>query len=109
MLGYYNPALIACLGCDLHYSATAKTHFYGSGTPDPLRDDISLMSLEAKASRFYAYAREQDCDVTNLSSEPSRLTFPRQTLYGALPQTPDDRHCAKGSSDGKRARPWLFY
>lgn len=86
MLGYYNLALIAFLGCDLHYSATAKTHFYGSGTPDPLRDDISLMSLEAKASRFYAYAREQDCDVTNLSSEPSRLTFPRQTLYGALPK-----------------------
>jgi hypothetical protein len=86
VLGHYNPAQIAFLGCDMHYSATAKTHFYGSGTADPLRDDISLMSLEAKASRFYVHAREQDCDVTNLSSEPSRLTFPRQKLHGALPK-----------------------
>ena len=69
-LGHFAPVHIAFLGCDMHYPATAKTHFYGSGTADPLRDDISLMSLAAKANRFYAHAYEQGCQVTNLSSDP---------------------------------------
>ena len=86
-LGHFAPVHIAFLGCDMHYPATAKTHFYGSGTADPLRDDISLMSLAAKANRFYAHAYEQGCQVTNLSFDPSRLTFPRQRLNESLPES----------------------
>ena len=85
-LGYFKPSYIAFLGCDMHYPDVEKTHFYGSGTADPLRDDISLMSLEAKSNRFYAYSLEQGCQVTNLSSGPSRLTFPRQKLHDKLPK-----------------------
>lgn len=84
VLGHYKPRHIAFLGCDMDYSGET-THFYGQGTADPLRDDITLMSLEAKANRFYAFALEQGCRVTNLSQERSRLTFPRQTFGGPEP------------------------
>ena len=65
------------MGCDMHYPKKGPTHFYGTGEPDPLRDDISLTSLEACAARFYALALQQGCESVNLSQLPSRLIFPR--------------------------------
>ena len=59
-LGHYKPSHIAFLGCDMHYPANEKTHFYGKGAPDPLRKDISLRSLEAKANRLYVHATQQE-------------------------------------------------
>lgn len=35
-LGHFDSVHIAFLGCDMHQSAAAKTHFYGSDTVDLL-------------------------------------------------------------------------
>ena len=74
------PKHILHLGCDMHYPKTGATHFYGTGTPDPLRDDISLTSLEACSARFYCLAYLQGSSVWNLSQGPSRLLYPRTQL-----------------------------
>lgn len=73
------PNVIAVYGCDMHYPATGPTHFYGTGAPDPLRADITLRSLEAKAARLMVMAAQQGCAMVNLSHGPSRLVFPRST------------------------------
>ena len=75
------PAVIAYLGCDMVYPKTGATHFYGQGTADPLRDDPSLRNLEAKSARAQCFAARQDCRLLNLSTEESRLTFPRATRH----------------------------
>ena len=80
-LGHLKPKLIAFIGCDMVYPAGAKTHFYGAGTADPLRDDVSLQSLEAKSLRFQYHASNQNCLCINLSlTSESRLTFPRMSF-----------------------------
>ena len=79
-LGALKPDLIAFLGCDMVYGAATgeSNHFYGKGTPDPLRVDVTLQSLEAKSVRFMALAQAHHCAVVNLSELPeSRLLFPR--------------------------------
>jgi hypothetical protein len=86
MLAALKPAVIAVLGCDMHYPASGNTHFYGTGTPDPLRKDITLRSLEAKSARLMIHAAAQGCAMVNLSTGPSRLVFPRATR-AALPTT----------------------
>ncbi len=80
------PKVIAAFGCDMHYPAGA-THFYGAGTADPLRADITLQSLEAKSARLMVLAAMQGCAMVNLSDGPSRLVFPRVTL-GDLQASP---------------------
>ncbi len=77
MLAALKPQVIATLGCDMHYPAFGATHFYGTGTPDPLRADITLRSLEAKSARLMILAAMQGCAMVNLSTLPSRLVFPR--------------------------------
>jgi hypothetical protein len=79
-LGHYKPKVLAFLGCDMVYDNSKNTHFYGNGSPDPLRDDITLRDLEAKSMRLQILAAQQGCSVVNLSKEPSRLTFPRVEL-----------------------------
>ena len=73
------PSVLAVFGCDMHYPA-GQTHFYGVGTPDPLRSDITLRSLEAKSVRLMVLAALQGCAVVNLSAGPSRLLCPRAGL-----------------------------
>lgn len=73
------PSVIAAFGCDMQYPA-GQTHFYGAGTADPLRADITLQSLEAKSARLMVLAAQQGCAMVNLSDQPSRLVFPRVTL-----------------------------
>ena len=102
VLHSYRPRIIAYLGCDMMYPSTGNTHFYGTGAPDPLRDDITLQSLEAKSARLMAYAAAQGCALVNLSTEPSRLLFQRRALsdlHAALPQPLDPAAC-----DAARAR-----
>ncbi len=70
------PKVLCFLGCDMTYDG-AQTHFYGEGTADPLRKDVTLRSLEAKSARLQAIAAKQDCAVLNLSRDDSRLVFPR--------------------------------
>lgn len=72
------PSVMAFLGCDMTYDS-AKTHFYGAGTADPLRKDVTLRSLEAKSARLQALAARQGCATVNLSDQPSRLVFARGT------------------------------
>ena len=74
------PDILAFFACDMTYSGV-MTHFYGKGTADPLRDDVTLQSLEAKSARLMALADQQGCTCVNLSGEPvSRLLFPRARL-----------------------------
>jgi hypothetical protein len=70
------PRTIAAFGCDMHYPK-GQTHFYGAGTADPLRPDITLQSLEAKSARLMILAAMEGCAMVNLSFGPSRLIFPR--------------------------------
>jgi hypothetical protein len=79
-LGALKPDVIAFIGCDMVYDAAsaAGSHFYGHGTADPLRVDVTLQSLEAKSLRLMSLADAQHCAVVNLSVLPeSRLLFPR--------------------------------
>lgn len=88
-LAALKPRVIAVLGCDMIYSSTT-THFYGKGTADPLRNDVSLRSLEAKSARLMALAARQDCAMVNLSTDESRLVFPRSTPTNAANVQPQD-------------------
>lgn len=86
------PSLVAYLGCDMVYPSRGRTHFYGTGQPDPLRPDITLQSLEAKGARLMALAARQGTALVNLSTGPTRLVFPRATraqLAGQRPTLPD--------------------
>lgn len=90
------PRVIAAFGCDMHYPA-GQTHFYGAGTADPLRADVTLQSLEAKSARLMVLAAMQGCAMVNLSDGPSRLVFPRVGLAemaGARPLPFDTRLAA---------------
>ena len=78
-LGALKPDVLAFFGCDMNYSQ-GQTHFYGKGTADPLRDDITLQSLEAKSARLMFLAASRGCLAVNLSEQAqSRLVFPNQT------------------------------
>ncbi|WP_296423234.1 hypothetical protein [Yoonia sp.] len=78
-LAALQPQVIAVLGCDMVYPNIAATHFYGTGTADPLRRDVTLRSLEAKSARLMAMAARQGCAMVNLSQDDSRLIFQRVT------------------------------
>ncbi|WP_263828736.1 hypothetical protein [Ruegeria aquimaris] len=70
------PTVLVFVGCDMVYPMSGKTHFYGSGEPDPLRDDLSRRSLEAKSARLMLHAAEAGCVCVRLSTQESRLLFP---------------------------------
>jgi len=79
-LGYLKPKAIAYIGCDMIYEGK-DTHFYGRGTPDPLRKDPTLKNLRAKSARFEVIAAHQNCSVLNLSKKPkSNLVFRRNSV-----------------------------
>lgn len=88
-LGALKPDVLAFVGCDMVYPVDgSQTHFYGQGLADPLRDDVTLQSLEAKANRLHVSALKGGCVCLNLSEgEQSRLTFPRATLAGIFALT----------------------
>lgn len=84
-LAALRPRTIAMIGCDMVYPATGRTHFYGKGEADPLRDDITLRSLEAKSARLLVLAADRGCAMVNLSDAgESRLVYPR-VWRGDLP------------------------
>ena len=77
------PRAMAFLGCDMVYPRAGQTHFYGTGTPDPLRDDLTLRDLGAKSARLAVMAAAQGCACVNLSdAASSALLFPRATPEG---------------------------
>ena len=84
VLGHFNPRAIAYIGCDMVYDEK-KTHFYGRGNPDPLREDPTLKNLKAKSARLEAIAASQNCSIFNLSKRPkSNLVFRRNSLENIL-------------------------
>ena len=79
-LGHFKPKAIAYIGCDMIYDGE-DTHFYGRGTPDPLREDPTLNNLKAKSARLEALAASQNCSIFNLSKKSrSNLVFRRNSL-----------------------------
>ena len=89
-LGHFNPKAIAYIGCDMIYDGK-DTHFYGRGTPDPLREDPTLKNLKAKSARLEALAASQNCSIFNLSKRPkSNLVFRRNSLEN-IPEDPTPR------------------
>lgn len=97
-LGALKPRVMAFFGCDLVYPETGQTHFYGTGTPDPLRDDVTLQSLEAKSARLQLIAAAEQCACVNLSDGESRLVLPRvdlEALSEVEPVAPDTNAVAR--------------
>ena len=82
-LATYKPSKICFLGCNMHYSESGATHFYGMGKPDPLRKDISLTSLKACSYRMMIMSKIHGCDVVSLSTGETNLHIP-QTSFHAL-------------------------
>jgi hypothetical protein len=79
-LGALQPDVIAFVGCDMVYGTGPQTHFYGKGAADPLREDVTLQSLEAKSLRLLALAAQENCVLVNLSEQASsRLVYPRSS------------------------------
>ncbi|AXI53152.1 hypothetical protein C1J05_00330 [Sulfitobacter sp. JL08] len=74
------PKVLAFLGCDMVYPASGPTHFYGTGTADPLRADVTLQHLPSKSARLALKAAQAGCHCVNLSRDPSQLLFPRARL-----------------------------
>jgi len=90
VLGHFKPKAIAYIGCDMVYDGE-ETHFYGKGTPDPLRKDPTLKNLKAKSARLEAIAASQNCSIFNLSKRPkSNLVFRRNSLEN-IPEEPTPR------------------
>jgi hypothetical protein len=84
-----HPKVIGMVGCDMVYPTSGPTHFYGTGTADPLRPDVSLRSLEAKSARFMVLAARAGCAVVNLSdAAQSRLIYPRARREALEAQQP---------------------
>lgn len=71
------PSLLCYFGCDMVYPKEGNTHFYGTGAADPLRADVTLANLPAKARRLQYFAARIGCTVVNLSPYESVLPFPR--------------------------------
>ncbi|WP_198297825.1 hypothetical protein [Bordetella genomosp. 9] len=72
--------VIGYFACDMVYRA-GQTHFYGAGTADPLRHDVSLRSLEAKATRLFCWGLKHGKILLNCSGDnETRLVFPRVSL-----------------------------
>ncbi len=102
-LAALNPAVLAFLGCDMVYPQSGKTHFYGTGTADPLRTDVSLRSLEAKSARLALFGAARNCRVVRLSAGESRLIFPavsRTDLRAApMPRTNEMKTALKREAE----------
>ena len=88
VLAALRPAAIVVVGCDMVYPKSGKTHFYGTGTADPLRQDPSLRNLEAKSARLMYHAASQGCLCFRAPEGESRLVFPLWTgaITTAAPQ-----------------------
>ncbi len=78
VLDALRPAVMAFMACDMVYPARGRTHFYGQGAADPLREDPTLQDLGAKAARLGLLAAGQGCSCVNLSDGESILPFPRR-------------------------------
>ena len=79
-LSQHQPSKLCFLGCNMHYKSKGQTHFYGRGQPDPLRDDITLTSLQASSYRMLILAKMQGCDIISLSPGETNLHVPQTSF-----------------------------
>jgi len=79
-LAKHLPTRLCFLGCNMHYSRTGSTHFYGKGQQDPLRDDITLTSLRACSHRMLILAKMRGCDIVSLSVGETNLHVPQTSF-----------------------------
>lgn len=79
-LAALKPKQICYFGCDMVYPKSGNTHFYGTGTADPLRNDPTLSNLLAKACRLEYFASDQGCTLLNLSPHRSVLPYAHASL-----------------------------
>lgn len=75
-LAALRPTVLVFAGCDMVYPKSGATHFYGTGTADPLRNDLTLRNLEAKSARLMLMAAEQNCACVRVPNVDSRQVFP---------------------------------
>jgi hypothetical protein len=80
VLAALRPTAMVFIGCDMVYPKTGNPHFYGKGSADPLRDDITLRNLEAKSARLMLHASQQGCACVRAPGGDSRLVFPPVAL-----------------------------
>jgi hypothetical protein len=74
---HYPYSQVLFFACDMTYDAP-QSHFYGQGTPDPLRRNLTLQSLEAKSLRVFYFGLLHEVLFLNASQEAtSRLQVPR--------------------------------
>ena len=74
------PKKIIYLGCDMNYkpNSNGNTHFYGKGSPDPLRKHISLKNLDAKLKRLWYFAQLNKVELYCYPNKSfSRLPYPQ--------------------------------
>lgn len=111
VLSALKPRVLAYLGCDMVYQGQ-NTHFYGRGEPDPLREDVTLASLEAKSARLMSIAAEQNCACVNLSEkQESRLLFPRvrdEALHADIPMPEYDPEAARKALSMEREAGYMI-
>ena len=89
-LSALKPNLLLFHACDMIYNQNTQTHFYGRGSPDPLRNDPTLQSLEGKSNRLTILAARNECLTANLSRlSTSRLTMSRFDPSGLTSSTQD--------------------
>ena len=80
-LASHQPTNLCFLGCNMCYSRTGLTHFYGLGQPDPLSDDITLTLLKACSYRMLILAKMRGCDIVSLSPEKTNLYVPQTSRH----------------------------
>lgn len=88
-LASHLPTKLCFLGCNMHYSHSGPTHFYGKGQQDPLRDDITLTSLRACSHRMLILAKMRGCDVVSLSAGETNLHVPQTSFEKFLDYHPE--------------------
>lgn len=67
---------IGFLGCDMHYPASGNTHFYGTGTPDPLR--LGENNLMMYLNRLQSIADNHSINLYNFSPQEQVSMLPFQ-------------------------------
>ena len=100
------PRVIGTIGCDLYYPPGEKTHFYGKGTPDPLR--LGEATLRERFERVKEIARKNNVELYNFSGESRGFNTLEQKIfeYSVIKRRPMKvwKHIKKHLS-GRKPRP----
>ena len=79
-IDFLRPTVLGFAACNMVYQS-GRTHFYGNGSADPLREDVTLRSLEAKVCRLFLFALSRGTLCVNtMPVEGSRLILPTLLL-----------------------------